>query len=143
MTSLTSHADSLNRNTGSVVPGRAARHPRHTGGVGHYRVIGIFQRGRTEQQQRIGVRRFSIPGRRWPDVTSFQRRPSEMNSIAARVSSCIRADRCVEPPGREIGNVVNVINGIAEQTNLLALNAAIEAARAGEQGRGSRWLPMK
>ncbi|HYD32419.1 MAG TPA: methyl-accepting chemotaxis protein [Azospirillaceae bacterium] len=37
---------------------------------------------------------------------------------------------------RNIGEVVELINGIASQTNLLALNATIEAARAGEAGKG-------
>jgi methyl-accepting chemotaxis protein len=37
---------------------------------------------------------------------------------------------------KEIGNIVEIIDGIADQTNLLALNASIEAARAGEAGKG-------
>ncbi|MGE4164263.1 MAG: methyl-accepting chemotaxis protein [Vicinamibacterales bacterium] len=38
--------------------------------------------------------------------------------------------------GREVGEMVGLIETIAQQTNLLALNATIEAARAGESGRG-------
>jgi len=42
----------------------------------------------------------------------------------------------IEEAGRQIGDIIGVMDGIAFQTNILALNAAVEAARAGEQGRG-------
>jgi methyl-accepting chemotaxis protein len=42
----------------------------------------------------------------------------------------------LQQTSKEIGNIVEIIDGIAEQTNLLALNASIEAARAGEAGKG-------
>jgi methyl-accepting chemotaxis protein len=42
----------------------------------------------------------------------------------------------LENSAREIGQVIEVINGIAAQTNLLALNATIQAASAGEAGKG-------
>jgi methyl-accepting chemotaxis protein len=51
------------------------------------------------------------------------------NNVGVAISS-------LSDKSKQIGEIVDVINGIAEQTNLLALNAAIEAARAGEQGRG-------
>jgi methyl-accepting chemotaxis protein len=37
---------------------------------------------------------------------------------------------------KNIGQILEQINGVAEQTNLLALNASIESARAGEAGKG-------
>ena len=38
--------------------------------------------------------------------------------------------------GREINEIVSLINDITDKINLLSLNAAIEAARAGDHGRG-------
>lgn len=37
---------------------------------------------------------------------------------------------------REIGQIVNLIDGIAFRTNILALNAQVEASKAGDAGRG-------
>jgi len=59
-----------------------------------------------------------------------------INALADKVSEAADVIHNLSEDGRQIGTVLEVIQGIAEQTNLLALNAAIEAARAGEQGRG-------
>lgn len=42
----------------------------------------------------------------------------------------------VRNQSKNIGMIVDTINGIATQTNLLSLNASIEAARAGNAGKG-------
>jgi methyl-accepting chemotaxis protein len=59
-----------------------------------------------------------------------------MQRIEATSTEAARRIRELENQSREVGRIVEIINGIANQTNLLALNAAIEAARAGEHGRG-------
>lgn len=61
---------------------------------------------------------------------------TEMQLIAATVSTAAEKIRSLETRTNEISSIAGVIKEIAAQTNLLALNAAIEAARAGEQGRG-------
>lgn len=63
-------------------------------------------------------------------ASSIVREASEMTE-----ASSAEVERLAEA-GRQIGEVVSLIQAIAEQTNLLALNATIEAARAGEAGRG-------
>lgn len=61
---------------------------------------------------------------------------NSINALAAKVADASVVINNLSEDSRQIGSVLEVIQGIAEQTNLLALNAAIEAARAGEQGRG-------
>ncbi len=61
---------------------------------------------------------------------------TSINALAAKVSEAAEVINYLSEDSKQIGSVLEVIQGIAEQTNLLALNAAIEAARAGEQGRG-------
>jgi methyl-accepting chemotaxis protein len=59
-----------------------------------------------------------------------------MERVKREVLSSAEKVRDLDAKGKQIGHIVQSIEGIAEQTNLLALNAAIEAARAGEHGRG-------
>lgn len=68
------------------------------------------------------------------EKVKYQKSKMQDNKLAANnVGAAIGA---LSDKSKQIGQIIDVINGIAEQTNLLALNAAIEAARAGEQGRG-------
>jgi methyl-accepting chemotaxis protein len=59
-----------------------------------------------------------------------------MQQIDNAVTESASSVQTLGERGKQIGEVIAVINDIADQTNLLALNAAIEAARAGEHGRG-------
>jgi len=60
----------------------------------------------------------------------------EATEGGAVVVRAIDAMAAIERSAREIGQIINVIDGIAFQTNLLALNAGVEAARAGDAGKG-------
>lgn len=61
---------------------------------------------------------------------------STMHTIASVVRESASTVERLGASGREIGEIISVIDDIASQTNLLALNAAIEAARAGNHGKG-------
>ena len=54
----------------------------------------------------------------------------------AVVAQVVDTMESIAASGKNIVDIISVIDGIAFQTNILALNAAVEAARAGEQGRG-------
>lgn len=58
---------------------------------------------------------------------------SDTKSTSQNVTSVISN---LSAKSKEIGAVIEFINGTTEQISLLALNASIEAARAGESGKG-------
>ncbi|MCX2728217.1 methyl-accepting chemotaxis protein [Thermomicrobium sp. 4228-Ro] len=67
---------------------------------------------------------------------TVERTLKDVLGASERVSQASRTVSDLGERSRQIGQIVEAIEGLAEQTNLLALNAAIEAARAGEAGKG-------
>ena len=69
-----------------------------------------------------------------------ERKIAQANSSASEggevMQRAVSAMGAIADSTREIGAIVDMIDGIAFQTNLLALNAGVEAARAGEVGKG-------
>jgi len=59
-----------------------------------------------------------------------------IENLAHEADCAAKVIQNLEQEGKNVGQVLEVIDQIADQTNLLSLNAAIEAARAGDQGRG-------
>ncbi|MFM2484624.1 methyl-accepting chemotaxis protein [Celerinatantimonas yamalensis] len=59
-----------------------------------------------------------------------------IHHLAQSMSNAVTQVQQLASTTRDIGSILDVIQGVSDQTNLLALNAAIEAARAGEHGRG-------
>lgn len=67
---------------------------------------------------------------------AIQKAISQLDTVSETVNFATEAIEKLGERSKEIGKMVDMIEGISSQTNLLALNAAIEAARAGESGRG-------
>jgi|GEM_PF-3988452 len=59
-----------------------------------------------------------------------------MININQSVEKAVKVIEQLNGTSKEIGGIVQTVDGIADQINLLALNASIEAARAGEYGKG-------
>lgn len=58
------------------------------------------------------------------------------DEASLKTNQTVQVINTLSSSGRQIEQVVKLIEEIAEQTNLLALNATIEAARAGDAGKG-------
>lgn len=67
---------------------------------------------------------------------AIQQAIAQLDTVSETVNFATEAIEKLGERSKEIGKMVDMIEGISSQTNLLALNAAIEAARAGESGRG-------
>lgn len=67
---------------------------------------------------------------------AIQEAIAQLDTVSETVNFATEAIEKLGQRSKEIGKMVDMIEGISSQTNLLALNAAIEAARAGESGRG-------
>ncbi|WPC39453.1 methyl-accepting chemotaxis protein [Clostridium sp. JS66] len=77
------------------------------------------------------VNKLAVDGREKMD-TMFK----QINTVKDSVNYSSNVIAELQQNSKEIGNIVEIIDGIADQTSLLALNASIEAARAGEAGKG-------
>jgi aerotaxis receptor len=81
----------------------------------------------TVQQSALSATRGAELAHSTSDVTE--------RSNAAVLATAETMERITQS-SKQIGEIVQLIEGVAFQTNILALNAAVEAARAGESGRG-------
>ncbi len=117
---------------------RGATDQAETTQKGHHMITDIIKQldlvvENTKQSEQITEGAVRIMEEGAEKVRYQKRRMLESKEAANNVGTAISS---LSDKSKQIGQIVDVINGIAEQTNLLALNAAIEAARAGEQGRG-------
>jgi methyl-accepting chemotaxis protein len=94
----------------------------------------IEQTSATLEQLTVMVRRNADNARIASDVGNSARQVAEHGGNV--VGEAVTAMAAISKSGRQIAEIISVVDEIAFQTNLLALNAAVEAARAGEQGRG-------